>query len=51
MELITWKENNEKGRNSLKNKNQCSKMAKQRCERRNKKEEIKVTSKYLYGLG
>ena len=30
MELITWKENNEKGRNSLKNKNQCSKMAKQR---------------------
>lgn len=30
MELITWKENNEKGRNSLKNKKQCSKMAKQR---------------------
>lgn len=26
-------------------------MAKQRCERRNKKEEIKVTSKHFYGLG
>lgn len=29
IELITWKENNEKGRKSLKNKEQCSKMAKE----------------------
>lgn len=28
MQLITWKENNEKGRQSKKNKEQCSKMAK-----------------------
>lgn len=30
---------------------QTLRMAKQRCERRNKKEEIKVTSKHFNGLG
>ena len=30
---------------------QTLRMAKQRCERRNRKEEIKVTSKHFYGLG
>lgn len=29
MQLVTWKENNEKGRLSIKNKEQCSKMAKE----------------------
>lgn len=30
IELITWKENNEKGRKSLKNKEQCAKMSKEK---------------------
>lgn len=30
IQLITWKENNDKGRKSLKNKEQCSKMAKEK---------------------
>lgn len=30
---------------------QTLRRAKQRCERRNRKEEIKVTSKHFYGLG
>lgn len=30
IQLITWKENNEKGRKSFKNKEQCSKMAKEK---------------------